>query len=158
MKKTIKDIADPKQSNWENEAKIRRANPWMRQYSSQIARRIISVLNANPELTKTKLAAELGVSSQYISKVLKGRENLTLETIWKLSKALKTELISFPEYSYSRKEAEGNSYEVPATAWTKGKGMMHAPMVPTAEQGGSVMPVVEFDSAAKNVFEVSSSL
>lgn len=154
MKKTIRDIADPKQSNWEHEAKIRRANLWMRQYSSQIARRIVSILNANPELTNTKLAAELGVSPQYISKILKGRENLTLETIWKLSKALKTELISFPEYEYSKKT--GNSYEVPASAWTKGKEMMHSPMVPTAEQGGSVAP--EFTRNAKNVFEVSSSL
>ncbi|MGN6493826.1 MAG: helix-turn-helix domain-containing protein [Agriterribacter sp.] len=103
MKKRIRDIADPKISNWEAEASIRRANPWMRHYSSQIARRILSVLDSNPELTQSKLAAELGVSSQYISKVLKGRENLTLETIYKLSKALRFDLISFPDYAYNKK-------------------------------------------------------
>ncbi|MGN6436023.1 MAG: helix-turn-helix transcriptional regulator [Agriterribacter sp.] len=103
MKKKIRDIADPKVSNWEAEATIRRANPWMRHYSSQIARRVLTILDSNPELTKSKLAAELGVSSQYVSKVLKGKENLTLETIYKLSKALKFDLISFPEYAYNKK-------------------------------------------------------
>lgn len=103
MKKKIRDIADAKVSNWKTAATVRRANPWLRQYSSQIARRILAVLDSHPELTKSKLAAELGVSPQYISKVLKGKENLTLETIYKLSKALKVELISFPEYAYDKK-------------------------------------------------------
>jgi transcriptional regulator with XRE-family HTH domain len=36
-----------------------------------------------------------------VTKIVKGKENLTLETIYKLSKALDVELISFPEYAYT---------------------------------------------------------
>jgi transcriptional regulator with XRE-family HTH domain len=44
----------------------------------------------------------LDVKPQYISKLLKGEENFTLETIPKLSTALGIELISFPAYKYSK--------------------------------------------------------
>lgn len=44
----------------------------------------------------------LQVSPQRISKILKGQENLTLETIYKLSQVLNFELISFPEYKLSK--------------------------------------------------------
>ena len=47
-------------------------------------------------MTQKKLAEIVGVSPQYINKVVKGRENLTLETIVKMEKALGIALIEIP--------------------------------------------------------------
>lgn len=90
-----------KQSEFIRDAEFRILNrKWLR-YSSNIARRVLAVLKDNKELNQTLLSDKIGVTPQYISKVLKGQENLSLETIAKLSMALDTELISFPEYKYS---------------------------------------------------------
>ena len=42
----------------------------------------------------------MGVSPQHISKIVKGQENLTLETITKLESALNVILVEVPAYSY----------------------------------------------------------
>lgn len=81
----------------DNELSRRKDRKWLR-YSSQIARRVLAVLREKQDLSQKDLESRIGVSPQYISKVLKGHENLTLETISKLSDALGVELISFPDY------------------------------------------------------------
>ena len=43
-------------------------------------------------LTQKELAERMGCSQQYVSLILKGKENLTLETIAKLETALDFEL------------------------------------------------------------------
>ncbi len=50
-------------------------------------------------LTQKELAERMGCSQQYVSLILKGKENLTLETISKLEKVLGTELIIHPSDS-----------------------------------------------------------
>lgn len=45
------------------------------------------------ELTQRELAEQLGVSSVYVGKLLKGGENLTLETICKIEQVLGDKLI-----------------------------------------------------------------
>ena len=44
-------------------------------------------------LTQKKLAELMGCSQQYISKVLKGRENLSIETIFKIEDALQLHIL-----------------------------------------------------------------
>jgi transcriptional regulator with XRE-family HTH domain len=51
-------------------------------------------------MTQKALAENIGVSPQYINKVLNGQENLSLQTIAKLSDALNIELISFPKFIF----------------------------------------------------------
>ena len=46
-------------------------------------------------LTQKELAERLGCSQQYISLILKGKENLTLETIAKLETVLDFELLIY---------------------------------------------------------------
>ena len=87
-------------TTWREKAEHRRQNKWQ-EYSSQIARRVLAVIKSKEDLNQAKLAEALGVTPQQISKIVKGQENLTLETIYKLSQALGLELISFPEYEYS---------------------------------------------------------
>ncbi len=99
----IKKITSDAPSKWKENAEYRNNNKWLR-YSSQIARRILSVIEENNDLNQAKLAQALNVSPQQISKIVSGHENLTLETIHKLSMALGVELISFPEYKYNKVE------------------------------------------------------
>lgn len=49
-------------------------------------------------LSQKELAEKLGVSPQQVSKILKGQENLTLETIDKLEKVLNISLMELPYY------------------------------------------------------------
>ena len=91
-----------KSTNWRERIQFRKKNKWL-SYSSQIARRVLAAIEGRPDLNQAKLASEIDVSAQYISKIVKGQENLTLETIYKLAEALETELIVFPPYKYSTK-------------------------------------------------------
>ena len=47
-------------------------------------------------MSQKKLADKMGVSPQYINKVVKGKENLTLETITKIEQILGIILINVP--------------------------------------------------------------
>lgn len=52
----------------------------------------ITFLMKTHNLTRTELARRLGVSKPYITKILNGKPNLTIETLLKLSDALEGEL------------------------------------------------------------------
>ena len=101
-KKTKKELKASKKSAWSKEADFRITNrTWLR-YSSHIARRILSAIEDSVGMNQSDLARQIGVKPQYVSKIIQGKENLTLETIAKLSEALKVELISFPPYKHTR--------------------------------------------------------
>lgn len=98
----LKTLSQGKVSGWHKEAQRRKKNRKWLQYSSQVARRVLAAIEGIEGMNQKKLAEQIGVSPQYISKVVKGEENLSLETIAKLSEALGVELISFPEYKDSQ--------------------------------------------------------
>lgn len=77
-------------------AKFRIENRKWLGYSGQIAWRVLFAIDEIEGMNQKLLAEKVGVSPQYISKVVQGNENLSLETIAKLSEALGVELISFP--------------------------------------------------------------
>ena len=92
-KKSIKDISVPSHENWMEDVAWRKANKaWLRK-SAAIALRILDALD---ELNwkKTKLAQEMGVSPQQVSKYVKGEENFKLETLCNLEKVLGIELVT----------------------------------------------------------------
>lgn len=83
----------PKTDDWRDQVKFRNANKdWLRK-SAKIAVKILRVLREK-SMTQVNLAETMGVSPQQINKILKGRENLTLETIGKLEDALGIELVT----------------------------------------------------------------
>ena|SRR5579859_1487986 len=101
IKEKLYELSEGHVSTWSQEADYRLKNhKWLR-YSGNIARRILAALEDKEAMTQKRLAEIMNVSPQQISKILKGHENLTLETIAKISEALGVELISFPEYKYS---------------------------------------------------------
>ena len=92
-KKSIKDISIPSHENWMKDVAWRKANKaWLRK-SAAIALRILDALD---ELNwkKAKLAQEMGVSPQQVSKYVKGEENFKLETLCNLEKVLGIELVT----------------------------------------------------------------
>ena len=101
LKEKLNKLKGDTPSKWKEDADHRLNNRWL-EYSSQIARRIIALIKEDKELNQVKLAKALNVEPQYISRVIQGKENLTLKTIYKLSQALNHELISFPEYEFSQ--------------------------------------------------------
>ena len=89
------------QSKYLENAKFRIENKTWLNYSRNIAIRIISALEDNENMSQKTLAEKLEVSPQYISRILKGQENLSLSTIAKISTVLGVDLISFPNFKYN---------------------------------------------------------
>ena len=70
-------------SKWREEAEWRRKNKaWLR-HSQHIAIAVLSYMKSE-NLTQTAMAERLNCTQQYVSKILHGSENLSLETITKL--------------------------------------------------------------------------
>lgn len=95
----LKAISTPAEEDW-----LKIAEEWEREdvyleKSTRIAVTVLSILRER-KMTKQDLAEKMGVSAQYVSKIVKGNENLTLETITKLEKALGVELISVTDPTY----------------------------------------------------------
>ena len=88
-------------NNWIEKAENRQLNRGWLKYAYKIALRIQSAIEDKDNFSQKDLAELIGVSPQYISKVIKGQENLTLETIFKISSNLGVDLITFPEFKYS---------------------------------------------------------
>ena len=110
-------LASDETSDFEKKALWRKANKnWLKK-STAIAIKVHSAIKQQ-NISQVKLADKMGVSAQYISKILKGSENLSLDTISKLETQLGIQLIEVCEYSYS------NNYTIPEifqseVAWTQ---------------------------------------
>lgn len=79
-------------SRWREEAEFRIANKsWLR-YSQHIAMIMLDKME-ELNLTQKSLAEKMGCSQQYVSKILKGRENLSIETLCKIETALGLSLL-----------------------------------------------------------------
>lgn len=79
----------PTPSTWrEDEENIRRAKSvgWL-PYSRRIAVKTALAMK-HQDLSRSDVATRMGCSPQYVSRLLKGQENLSLETICKLENAL----------------------------------------------------------------------
>lgn len=79
-------------SHWRAEAERRCENrSWLR-YSQRIAMKMLDRME-QLGITQRDLAEKMDCSQQYVSKLLKGRENLSLETIAKIEEALSLQLM-----------------------------------------------------------------
>lgn len=91
----LEEKAAKKRSNWKNDAKERQSNNW-RDYSFKIAINILREMRSQ-NITKEKLAQLIDVSPDFMNNVVKGKENLSLETITKIEETLNINLINIPE-------------------------------------------------------------
>ena len=79
-------------SKWRVEAEWRRDNwSWLR-HSQKIAVKVLLQMKQEG-LTQKALAERMDCTQQYVSKILKGKENMSLDTLSKLEDALGISLI-----------------------------------------------------------------
>ena len=79
--------------------KERNGNRSLYHFSGKLA---LAILHRLDQLnwTQTRLAEEMGVTKQQVSKWLSGKENFKIETILKIGEVLKTTLIEVPQLSF----------------------------------------------------------
>ena len=87
-------------SKWKEDAEYRRRNAKWLIYSAMIALQVKQRMS-EIGVTQVMLAEKLGCTQQHISMLLRGKNNLTLETISKLEEALEFSILGkvlIPEY------------------------------------------------------------
>ena len=97
FKEKLDKIVSGDKSNWVEKAEWGEANKNWLLKSAAIALKISRTLKQK-KMTQADLAQKLGSSAQHVSKILKGQENLTLETLSKIEACLNIELIQVPKY------------------------------------------------------------
>lgn len=92
-KEKLEALLSPQKSGWKAKAEWRAKNRGWLDRSATLAANILQTLRER-NLSQKELAEKLGVSPQHVNSILKGTENLTLETIGKLENALGINLIT----------------------------------------------------------------
>ena len=92
LDKKLNALLNKGENTWELKARERLANKSWLKHSRRIALKLNFFLRDN-KIKQKDLAELLNVSPQQVSKIIKGRENLTLETISKIENVLKIELL-----------------------------------------------------------------
>lgn len=95
----FKSLVSEEKSGWLEKALYRKENEDWLNISFDIAIKIMSTLSANKRQgnypkNQKELAEAMDCTPQYITKLLKGTENLTIETISKIQKALNISLLN----------------------------------------------------------------
>lgn len=83
-------------SSWRKEEEKRlkaKSDGWL-QYSRKIAIKL-AIAMKQQNLSRQDVAERMGCSPQYVSRLLKGEENLSLETICKLENALNISILQY---------------------------------------------------------------
>ncbi len=101
IEEKLKQIVPNEPSKWIEDAEWRSENEVWLMKSQTIAFKILERID-ELNFTQKILADIMKVSPQHISKIVKGKENLTLETISKLEKALDIKLISIENSNTSQ--------------------------------------------------------
>ncbi len=97
IRRKLGALSKGESSEWAAKAQWRKENrAWLKK-SQAIAFEVLEALDEK-KITQKKLAGQMHVTPQYINNIVKGKENLTLETIAKLEKALSIELMTIMKF------------------------------------------------------------
>lgn len=107
INKKLEKIASGRPSNWMEQARFRRENKAWLKKSAFIALKVLNALK-DQGLSQKDLAEKMGISPQQINKIVKGHENLTLETIANLEKALGIFIIKEDQDEVAAKVSRSN--------------------------------------------------
>lgn len=102
-------------TNWEELALKLERQEW-RELAASIAFTVLALLDKQG-MTKQQLAKKMGVKPQYVSRVVKGKANITLDTITKLEKALGESIISVSDPTVKISASTPTAVIVPNTQW-----------------------------------------
>ena len=110
-KEKLLKLALPRNPETDQDILFREKNKsWLRE-SKRIAVKVLLALKEQ-NLTQKDLAEKMEVSPQYINKLVKGKENLTLETITKLQNVLQVTILAS-----ANKQKEENTYKMPVFSY-----------------------------------------
>jgi ribosome-binding protein aMBF1 (putative translation factor) len=93
LKEKLRKIASDNHSEWLEEAGKKLGNSGSRKNARKVALRVLHILKERG-ISQTTLAKMMGVSRQQVTKIVKGKENFTFETIDKLEKTLDVTLMT----------------------------------------------------------------
>ena len=79
-------------SKWRADAEWRRDNEFWLTYSRHITLKVLRGMDEQ-SVTQSELARRMGCTQQYVSNLLKGSSNMTLETIARLEIALNLDIL-----------------------------------------------------------------
>ena len=96
-------------SGWHKDAEERKKQRGWRDKAFHIALILLDYKEAQ-NLSQVQLAEKIGVSKQYINRVLQGKENLTLESISKIENALGISIMNFTVFSFGIQEFGNDAY------------------------------------------------
>ena len=82
----------PTPSRWREEAQWRQDNEYWLKYARIITLQVLRSMEEQ-SVTQVELARRMGCTQQYISNLLKGSSNMTIETIARLENALNIDII-----------------------------------------------------------------
>ncbi len=105
MNEKLKNLITEEPSAWLEKAKWNQENLEWLDKSARIAIKILREIRTQKGengMSQKKLAEILNVSPQYVNKIVKGQENLSLETICKIEKVLGISLIEIPSFQVSQ--------------------------------------------------------
>jgi ribosome-binding protein aMBF1 (putative translation factor) len=92
IKEDLSKLPSGATSWWRENAKFRRDNREWLKTSAAIAVKVLAALKTQG-LTQNELSERTAVSPQQVNKLVKGQENLTLETISKIETVLEIDII-----------------------------------------------------------------
>lgn len=92
LPKKLDAVTGAQPSTWKEKALFRKNNQDWLKHSQAIVVRILEGLRDN-NISQKLLAEKLGVSSQQVSEILKGKENFTVQTITQIETAIGIQLI-----------------------------------------------------------------
>lgn len=111
----LSKITSAQPSGWREKAVERReSREWLKRAAS-IGVKVLQALRRQG-ITQRELAERMGVSAQQVNKIVKGSENLTLETLVKLEKALSVQLLQDHHQEHITKLAT-----IQLKAWAKSR-------------------------------------
>lgn len=100
--KAFEKLVSDDKSGWLDDANWNIENEAWLDKSAMIAIRILSEIRRQKPIngmTQKILAESMNVTPQYISKVVKGQENLTLQTIASIERVLGIDLVQIPSFT-----------------------------------------------------------
>jgi len=129
----LQKISSPNKSNWVEDTGKELAQNGVRRKARRIALRVLQILKEK-NITQTELAQRMGVSRQQVTKIVKGQENITLETIDKIEQALDVTLITV---NYQNETPYAGQYKLNGT-------------IPIIRNRGTVKSITKISSSKKS--------
>lgn len=127
----LSKIATKKRLNWADEFAVADDNIEWQVRSAIISTRVLLFLKRKDTMDRAALAEKMEVSVQYLSKLLKGKENMTLKTITKLEACTGMALLHVygEKMEGTETTVQGADYKstVEATSYSSDKYSIFAP-------------------------------